>query len=143
MFVLSFKPLWINKYNIKVTLQFSQLLKNLLPLKDDEEYFSYDVESLITNITLKETIDYLLEQIYVHNKLPIICSKLIFHRENYHWKSVSTKFKFLKQTDKFAMVGPLSVTLSDIWMVKIENNIVIPHKPTFYKRYVDDIINRI
>ena len=27
-------------------------------------------------------------------------------------------------------------------MVKIENNIVIPHKPIFYKRYVDDIINR-
>ena len=36
----------------------------------------------------------------------------------------------------------LSVTLSDIWMVKMENNIVLPHKPIFYKRYVDDIINR-
>ena len=33
-------------------------------------------------------------------------------------------------------------TLSDIWMVKMENNIVIPHKSIFYKRYVDDIINR-
>ena len=27
-------------------------------------------------------------------------------------------------------------------MVKIENDIVMPHKPAFYKRYVDDIINR-
>ena len=27
-------------------------------------------------------------------------------------------------------------------MVKMENNIVIPHKPIFYKRYVDDIMNR-
>ena len=34
-----------------------------------------------------------------------------------------------------------SVTLSDIWMVKMENNIVIPYKPIFYKSYVDDIIN--
>ena len=40
------------------------------------------------------------------------------------------------------MGGSLSITLSDIWMVKMENNIVIPHKPIFYKRYVDDIINR-
>ena len=50
--------------------------------------------------------------------------------------------KFFKQTDGCAIGGPLSVTLSDIWMVKMENNIVIPHKPIFYKRYVDDIINR-
>ena len=91
-------------------------------------------------------MDYILEQIYVHNKLPIICSKLIFHRlpekmttEN----SCQISSKCLKETDKFAMIGPLSVTLSDIWMVKMENNIVIPHKPTFYKRYVDDIINHI
>ena len=27
-------------------------------------------------------------------------------------------------------------------MIKIENNILIPHKPIFYKRYVDDIVNR-
>ena len=57
---------------------------NLLPLKYDEECFSYDDESLFTNILLKETIDYILEQIYVRNKLPIICSKLIFRRENYY-----------------------------------------------------------
>ena len=106
----------------------------------------YNVESFFTIIPLKETIDYILEQIYVHNKLPMICNKLILRRllekittENLlHLSS-----KFFKQTDEFAMGGPLSVTLSDIWMVKIENNIVIPHRPIiFYKRYVDVIINR-
>ena len=40
------------------------------------------------------------------------------------------------------MGGPLSVTLSDIWMFKMENNIVIPHRPIFYKRHIDDTINR-
>ena len=40
------------------------------------------------------------------------------------------------------MGGPLSVTLSDIFMIKIENDIVIPTKPIFYRRYVDDIYNR-
>ena len=62
----------INEYSIKNTLQFPQFLKDLPPLKDDEEYVSYDAESLFTNIRLKETIGYILEQIYVHNKLPII-----------------------------------------------------------------------
>ena len=55
---------------MKHTLQFSQLLKDLPPLKDDEEYVSYDVESLFTNMLLKESIDYILEKIYVYNKLP-------------------------------------------------------------------------
>ena len=40
------------------------------------------------------------------------------------------------------MGGPLSVTLSDIFMIKMENNIVIPTKSIFYHRYVDDIYNR-
>ena len=115
------------------------------PLKDDEENVSDDVESLFTNIPLKETIDYILEQIYVHNKLPIICSKLIFRRllEKITTENLfQLNSKFFKQTDGCAMGGPLSVTLSDIWMVKMENNIVIPHRPIFYKRYGNDIINR-
>ena len=40
------------------------------------------------------------------------------------------------------MGDSLYVTLSDIWIAKMENNIVAPHKPIFYKRYVDDKINR-
>ena len=77
------KPLCINEYNIKDTLQFPQLLKDFPPLKDDEEYVSYDVESLLMNIPLKEIIDYILEQIYVHNKLPAICGNLIFRLLDY------------------------------------------------------------
>ena len=72
--------MYINECNIKDTLPFSQLLKDLLPFKNDEEYVSYDVESLFTNIPLKETIDCILEQIYVHTKVPVTCSKLIFCR---------------------------------------------------------------
>ena len=139
------KPLCINEYSIKDTLKFPQLLKDLPPLKNDEEYVSYDVEFLFTNIPLKVTMDYILEQIYVHNKLPMICSKLIFCRL---LEKITTgnffqpNSKFFKQTDGCAMGGPLSVALSDIWMVKMENNIVIPHRPIFYRRYIDDVINR-
>ena len=37
------------------------------------------------------------------------------------------------------MGGPLSVTLSDIYMNKMENDIVLPTKPVLYRRFVDDI----
>ena len=62
-------------------------------------------------------------------------------RKNYHENLFQPNSKFFKQTDGCAMGGFLSVTLSDIWMVKMENNVLIPHKPIFYKRCVDDIIN--
>ena len=51
-------------------------LKQQDPLPD-EEYVSYDVESLFTNVPVHETIDYILQEIYVKEKLLIICSKLI------------------------------------------------------------------
>ena len=40
------------------------------------------------------------------------------------------------------MGGPLSVITSDIFMTKLEKQVVSPAKPAFYKRYVDDIITR-
>ena len=40
------------------------------------------------------------------------------------------------------MGGPLSNTFSDFYMVKMENDVVIPSKPIFYHRFVDDIYSR-
>ena len=48
-----------NGYIISNTQSFPDMLKQLPPLKDDEEYVSYDVESLSTNVPVKETIDYI------------------------------------------------------------------------------------
>ena len=56
------------------------MLSNLPPLLDDEEDVSYDVEFLFTNSPIKDTIEYIIEQIYKHKKLKNICSKLIFKR---------------------------------------------------------------
>ena len=60
------KPLSQNEYSIKDTQCFSEMLRDLPPLNIDEEYVSYDVDSLFTNIPLKETTDYILEEIYVN-----------------------------------------------------------------------------
>ena len=94
-------------------------MRDFPPLKNDEKYVSYNVDSLFTNIFLKETIDYLLEEIYVNRKM-----------------------KVFKQIDGCSMGGPLFVTLSDIHMIRTENNVVIPEKPLFYRRFVDNITNR-
>ena len=40
------------------------------------------------------------------------------------------------------MVRPLSVTHSDTHMNRLGNDIVVPTKPVFYRRFVDDIYNR-
>ena len=100
------------------------------------------VESSFTNIPVEETINYIIEQIYVHKKLMPVCSKLIFRRLLIKLATECTfKFisRFLTQMDGCIMGGPLPVTFSDIYMVKIENDVVIPSKPIFYCRFVDDI----
>ena len=96
------KPLCNSEYIIKHTQSFSRLNKELPPLTEDEEGISYDIESLFTNIRIKDTSDYILDQIYVLRKLKSICSELIF-------KSLLAKFptevtftfngKFCKQTN--------------------------------------------
>ena len=121
------------------------MLSSISPLQDDEEDVSYDAESLFTNILIQETINYIIEQIYVHKKLTQICSKLIFRRLLIKIATECT-FKFnnriLKQVDGRTMGEPLSVTFSYIYMVKMENDVLIPSKPNFYRRFVDDIYNR-
>ena len=69
-----------NPYIIRNTQEFPSILKGEPPLETNEKYVSYDVESLFTNIPVKETINYILAEIYDHHKLKAMCSKLIFKR---------------------------------------------------------------
>ena len=107
------------------------MLSNLPPLPDDEEDVSYDVESLFTNIPIKDTIEYITEQIHAHKKLKLICSKLIFKRLSLRLATEFTytfNHKFFKQNDGCTLGGPLSVTFSDIYMIKIGSEVAIPPK---------------
>ena len=65
----------------------------------------------------------------------------MFHRllEKVKDSTFQLCFKFYKEVDGCAM-GGWSVTLSDTYMAKMEDDIVEKHQPKFYKRYVDDII---
>ena len=121
------------------------MIKNQAHLRSEEEYVSYDVDSLFTNIPVKETIQYIIHQIYNEKKVSQICSKTIFRRLIY---KLTTEYAFqfnqnlFKQTGGCSMGGPLSVTLANIHMIKTEKDIVTPLKPIFYKRFVDGTYSR-
>ena len=51
------KPLCQNEYKIIDTQSFASQIKEQAPLDEEEEYVSYDVDSLFTNIPVQETID--------------------------------------------------------------------------------------
>ena len=53
---------------------------NNVPIIEDEEDVSYDVESLFTNISLKYTIDFIREEVNVRKILKPICKTSIFRK---------------------------------------------------------------
>ena len=57
------KPLCSNQYKIWDTQEFASHIKNY-----DEEYVSYDVDSLFTNIPAAETIKHIIHQIYIEKQ---------------------------------------------------------------------------
>ena len=46
--------------------------------------------------------------------------------------------KLLSQVDICPMGGPISVVFADVFICKIEWDVIVPAIPIFYKRYVDD-----
>ena len=57
------KPLTKNELVITNIQQFPLMLSNV-PLSEDEKDVSYNVESLFRNILIKETIDFICDEIY-------------------------------------------------------------------------------
>ena len=98
------------------------------------------MDSLFTNIQPKETIDYILKEIYVKRKMKPICMKIIFNPSLYKLTAECIfRFttKFFKQIGFYLMGGPLYVTLLDTYMTRTENNAVRPQKLLFYRRSAD------
>ena len=70
-------------------------LKQQDPLLPDEEYVSYDVESLFTNVPVHETIDYILQEIMKRLLLKLTTENTFMLNSN-----------FFKQIDGCTMVDP-------------------------------------
>ena len=134
-----------NIFILNNTQDFASIIKDQPPLNADEEYVSYDVESLYTNVPLHDTINYILDEIYVKKKLPQLCTRRVFKNFLLKLTSESTFMfndNFYRQINGCTMGGPLSVIMANIFMTKLELDLVVPHNPQFYKRYIDDMITR-
>ena len=71
------QPLSYNEYVVKDTLLFAKIIRNDI-LDPEEEYVSYDVESLFTSIPIREAIDCIIKEIYENKVIKPMCkSKLI------------------------------------------------------------------
>ena len=112
--------------------------------KKDEEYVSYDVKYLLTNIPLKGTIHYMIDQIFMQKKFTPICAKLIFKRflsflltGNLFFQVVFTN----KLMDIHWVARSLLLLVVPVFL-KLENDIVVPLKPKFNRIYVDSMFNR-
>ena len=128
-----------NEFLITDTVSFPELLKNS---SNDEFYESYGVESLFTSISVQETKDYILQRIYVRKERKPFCKKLIFKKLLLKLTRecvFSVNNRLVKQFDGCPTGGLISVVVSDIYVCKMEEDIVAPMKRHFYKRYVDDM----
>ena len=139
------KPLAHNKYVIKDSLKFPELLKSR-PLQEDEEDVSYDVESLFTSIPVRETIDFILNEIYVQKVIPPFCKKRLHFKRLLERLTGECKFSvngvLVRQKDGCPIGGSISGDFADIFMNKLERDVVIPRNPILYGRYVNDTYNR-
>ena len=103
------------------------------------------MSSLFTEVLLDETIDHTIHEIYTNNKLPQLSSKLLFRcllcnvTKN---TVVSFNDKLFKQIDGCSMGNPLSPVLANVFMAKLEADVVRPFNPPFYDRYVDDCFSK-
>ena len=66
-----------NEFVINNTQDLPAMLNNV-PISEDEQDVSYDVESLFTNISFKDTVDFLWEEIYVQKKLEPVWKQSVF-----------------------------------------------------------------
>ena len=137
-------PLAKNEYVINDCLTFPKILADN-KIGNDEEDFSYDVVSLFTNVPIDDTIKFIIDEIYTQKRLKPICSKLImsrFLKKLVSGCQVTFNGMLIKQIDGSAMGNPLSVVLANIFMTKLERDVVDPERPILYKRYVDDVFTR-
>ena len=141
--ILILEPLTHNEFAIKDSFSFAKEMT-----KYDTSLFmvSLDVESLFTNIPIKETIN---------NCVSDLCNKNLYngklnksdlpkHLETgTRESSISFDFRLYMQLDAITMGTHLGPTLANAFLCHHEkdwlDNCPSHFKPTVYRRYVDDI----
>ena len=124
-------PLSKNEISITDTFIFPELLKNS---NNDTCYedVSYNIDILVTSIPVQETIDYVLQRIYVRKEIKPFCKKSIFKKLLLKLTKeclISENNRLIKEINGCPMEGLIFVVFSDIYVSKMEEDIVAPMKP--------------
>ena len=143
-FVPLLKDHTVNEYTLNDSFTFAEDI-----VKQDPSLYmvSFDVASLFTNIPLNETIDLCVDKLY-HGKKKV---KGLLKRHCKKLLTLSTKSScfmfnnvYYRQLDGVAMGSPLGPTLANLFLCHYEtiwlNECPVQFKPTYYKRYVDDVM---
>ena len=87
-------------------------------LDSNEEYVPYDLDSLFTSIPLNETIDFILDEIYVRKNLEPFCKKSVLKKllnKLHKGCTFLADGRLIRQVDGCPIGGPISVVLSNIF----------------------------
>ena len=114
---------------------------------NDQIMVSFDVDSLYTNVPVKESIDIAVDMLYKNRTSPAV--DLPFNRTQMkhllEFAVCNVPFRFLDkyyvQCDGVAMGSPLGPILADLFMSKLEEKVnkFSTNKPSVWYRYVDDV----
>ena len=137
------EPYSHNRYTVKNSQEF----KEKIIIQDSDLYMvSLDIESLFTNIPVEETINIILDKIFIEEDF-------LFHTFNRtNFKQLlelavqDTAFVFngiaYIQAEGMAMGSPLGPTFANIFMSSLEESLLeecpLRFHPLYYNRYVDD-----
>ena len=134
------KPYIPSKYMLKSRDEFINIIQTTKP---DNPPSSLDVESLFTNVPVKETIDIILRNVYNHPTLPApnipkqkLKELLMLCTTSVPFRNIDGKMYI--QIDGMSMGSPLGPTFANFYMADLENRVLsIPGlKPNIYCRFV-------
>ena len=69
----------------------------------------------------------------------VICLKPIFRRFFIKFEYFEFSSRFFRRVNNCTMVGTLSITFSDIYFAKMENDVITPSKLVLWHKFLDDI----
>ena len=104
---------------------------------------SFDAKSLFTNVPLDETIETILQKLYVEKKIktsipkPILKELLLLYTKHLLFRFNGETYT---QIDGVAMESPLGPLLANIFMISLEEKVlpIVSNYLCYWKRYVDD-----
>ena len=137
-------PLTVNEYTVKNSYQFAEDIRQL-KTRDGMFMASFDVESLFTNIPVKETIDICMNSLFRNCDAVAGIAKNCF-RSMLEISVLNSYFifdqKLYQQIDGVGMGLPLGPTFANAFLCHHEekwlNNCPSEYRPLYFRRYVDD-----